>query len=375
MLKTESAVNQNTDATVSLSMLNGTKKSRVRKLAIDVFHEKQITGVHQVQLVSLFCGAGGLDLGFKQAGFKTAIAFDFNKSAVDSFNANHPGNVASVVDIKESGAAGILALVRAKIPEGADIGIIGGPPCQGFSLANAWSKANDPRNALPKTYLEIVKALMSVYNVHFLLIENVSGIKAEKHSKTFAGIIKGIKSLNLSPHHEILNSAHYGVPQNRKRMILVGVRKSASEKFSFPAKDPKIKTVRQAISGFPEPIFFDRKQKGQKGQFHVNHWTMAPKSEKFRADYVPPANSRSFKRVEWDAPSQTLAFGNREILVHPNGLRRLSIFEAMLLQGFPKSYKLLGTLSAQVTQVSNAVPPPMAKSIALSLKSAIIASP
>lgn len=338
----------------------------------DIYQAKTFDDAAQLKLVSLFCGAGGLDFGFKQAGFKTAIAFDFNKSAVDSFNKNHPGKVASVVDIEKLGALGILSLVKDKIPLGSDIGIIGGPPCQGFSFANANSKADDPRNTLPKTYLEIVKELMRFYNVHFLLIENVGGIKAEKHSDTFDGIISEIENLNLKPHHEILNSSNYGVAQVRKRMILLGLRENISVKFEFPKKNKKIKTVADVISGFPEPIFFDRSAEVQNSDFHPNHWTMMPKSEKFRADYVAPAASRSFKRVQWDLPSKTIAFGNREILVHPSGTRRLSIYEAMLLQGFPKSFELLGNLSAQVTQVSNAVPPPLAKAIALSLKAAMI---
>lgn len=338
----------------------------------DIYKEKNFDDLKQLKLVSLFCGAGGLDLGFKQAGFNTAIAFDFNKYAVESFNNNHPWNVASVVDIEKVGAIGILELVKCKIEPGSDIGIIGGPPCQGFSLANAGSKADDPRNLLPKIYLQIVKELMSIYNVHFLLIENVGGIKAEKHSKTFDGIISEIKSLNFIPHYEILNSVNYGVAQIRKRMILIGLRNTISEKFSFPKKRTKIKTVRDLIQNFPEPFFFNRTSEVQESTFHPNHWTMMPKSPKFRADYVAPPGSRSFKKIQWNLPSKTIAFGNREILVHPSGLRRLSIYEAMRLQGFPKKFRLFGTLSAQVTQISNAVPPPLAKSIALSLKSAII---
>jgi DNA (cytosine-5)-methyltransferase 1 len=343
------------------------------KSSNDIFENKSIEDIKHISLVSLFCGAGGLDLGFKQAGFNTAIAFDINESAVNSFNKNHSGNVASVVDIEQEGADGILALVKEKIPAGADIGIIGGPPCQGFSLANVSSNANDPRNKLPKIYLKIVEKLMSVYNVHFLLMENVSGIKAQKHSKTFDGIIDGIKGLNLTPRYEIMNSVHYGVAQVRKRMILLGMRDFISKRFKFPQRGEETRTVRQVIANFPDPVFYDRTQKEVRSSYHANHWTMMPKSEKFRADYIAPANSRSFKRIEWDLPSKTIAFGNREILIHPSGVRRLSIYEALLLQGFPENFLLTGSLSAQVTQVSNAVPPPLAKSIADALKKAIIA--
>lgn len=373
MLKTEIAPTILTTKALNAKTGCKTINSRAKRASADIFETRRIISVDQIQLVSLFCGAGGLDLGFKQSGFRTAVAFDINQSAVDSFNNNHPGNVASVIDIEKAGAVGILNLVKNKISPGADIGIIGGPPCQGFSLANVASKANDPRNKLPRTYLKIVKELMSTYNVHFLLIENVSGIKAQKHNETFSGIINGIKDLKFTPHHEIMNSVHYGVPQVRKRMILLGLREQISKNFKFPEQGKVVRTVREVIGNFPEPVFYDKKNKNQTSPHHANHWTMMPKSEKFRADYVAPANSRSFKRVDWDTPSKTIAFGNREILVHPSGLRRLSIYEALLLQGFPESFTLVGTLSSQVTQVSNAVPPPLAKSVADSLKQAIVA--
>lgn len=372
MLKTDTEALITAARTTDIDVPSAVKLPITQRSFGDIFVNRHVHSVGEIKLVSLFCGAGGLDLGFKQAGFRTAVAFDINQSAVDSFNSNHPGNVASVLDIEQVGTIGILELIKKKILPGSDIGIIGGPPCQGFSLANASSKANDPRNKLPKIYLNIVKELMGVYNVQFLLIENVSGIKAQKHSKTFAGILKAIKGLNLIPHHEVMNAVHYGVPQVRKRMILIGLRKQASQRFKFPKQGNKVRTVRDVIGGFPEPVFYEKNNRNQKSAYHSNHWTMMPKSEKFRDDYVAPSNSRSFKRIEWDAPSKTIAFGNREILVHPSGLRRLSIYEALRLQGFPRSFTLVGTLSSQVTQVSNAVPPPLAKSIATSLKKAII---
>ena len=101
---------------------------------------------------------------------------------------------------------------------------------------------------------------------------------------------------------------------------------------------------------------------------------MAPKSKKF---FTPGAlvegqrGNRSFKTLSWDKPSVTVAYGNREVHIHPDCKRRLSVFEAMRLQGFPDTYELKGSLSSQITQVSEAVPPPMAKAIGLSLKNLI----
>jgi DNA (cytosine-5)-methyltransferase 1 len=94
---------------------------------------------------------------------------------------------------------------------------------------------------------------------------------------------------------------------------------------------------------------------------------MVPKSPKFTSN--KPSTGRSFKRLDWDTVSPTVAYGHREIHVHPDGGRRLSVYEAMLLQGFPHDYQLIGSLSSQITQISNAVPPPVAEAIATSIKS------
>ena len=104
---------------------------------------------------------------------------------------------------------------------------------------------------------------------------------------------------------------------------------------------------------------------------HENHWTMRPLSKRFSRPGGADRAGRSFRRLEWDKPSPTVAYGHREIHVHPDGCRRLSIFEAMLLQGFPEDFVLEGTLSSQVEQVSNAVPPPLARALAKAIKAAM----
>jgi len=96
---------------------------------------------------------------------------------------------------------------------------------------------------------------------------------------------------------------------------------------------------------------------------------MNPRSRKFKTG--EGFNGRSFKKLVWDKPSWTVAYGNREVHVHPTGVRRLSVYEAMILQGFPKTYELRGTLSDQITQISDAVPPPMAAAIAKEIKNTI----
>jgi DNA (cytosine-5)-methyltransferase 1 len=112
-----------------------------------------------------------------------------------------------------------------------------------------------------------------------------------------------------------------------------------------------------ALAGLPNPTFYRRDLAPEDIEFHPNHWTMNPRSAKFQSRIH--GEGRSFRRLKWGKPSFTVAYGNREVHVHPNGKRRLSVFEAMRLQGFPESYVLRGTLSDQISQVSDAVPPPL----------------
>ena len=150
-------------------------------------------------------------------------------------------------------------------------------------------------------------------------------------------------------------------------MFIVGINSQIypDQHFEFPVGRYKTKTVRDAIHGLPEPAFYEKNLTEADIPFHPNHWTMRPLSTKFNERRKN--KGRSFRRLDWDEPSPTVAYGNREIHIHPRGHRRLSIYEAMLLQGFPKNYVLNGTLGEQVTQISNAVPPPVAKSIAKAL--------
>ena len=133
-------------------------------------------------------------------------------------------------------------------------------------------------------------------------------------------------------------------------------------------------TVRAAIEGLPDPAYFARNLERSSIPFHENHWTMRPVSKRFRHPEQAAPSGRSFRRLQWDEPSPTVAYGHREIHVHPSGRRRLSIFEAMLLQGFPRKFVLEGNLSAQVEQVSNAVPPPLAHSLASAIAKALTTS-
>lgn len=324
------------------------------------------------KVISLFSGAGGLDLGFKDAGFEVAFALDISDWAIETHRRNFPATFSVAADLIELGPTGLLELLVDVVEPGSRICVIGGPPCQGFSRANVTSFADDPRNALPLLYLEVVELLMETYTVEFVLFENVLGIRDQKHKARFEGILSKLRDLDFKEGVEVHCAADYGVPQVRNRVIISGFKdKAVAERF-FPKKvEGSPRTVRQTISHLPEPAYYSRGIKTQDIPHHPNHWTMRPKSQRFREPYQANMKARSFRRLWWDKPSPTVAYGHREIHVHPVGNRRLSIYEAMLLQGFPHSFTLVGPLSAQVEQVSNAVPPPLAAALATAIRAAM----
>jgi DNA (cytosine-5)-methyltransferase 1 len=331
----------------------------------------------EVAVISLFCGAGGLDRGFASAGFRTIFAADSMQAAVSSFNHNAGAGVAVVLDLLNTSSANIADAVRKRVAlAGAPPrGLLGGPPCQGVSNANNQSGPKDPRNRLFARYSNIVLDLDKEFGLDFFVFENVPGLKAAKNKSLYDTLVKKLgKAYEL--HEAILDASGFGVPQTRRRLIIVGISRrleGAEFQFPLPAQDAA-PTVRSAIGGLPAPVFFALGTSGGDKATHINHWTMAPKSKKFSGK-AASKDGRSFIRLEWDAPSRTVAYGNREIHVHPCGTRRLSIYEALCLQGFPKSFELLGNLSEQVTQVSNAVPPPVAAAVARSVAAALGLTP
>ena len=320
------------------------------------------------KIVSLFSGAGGLDLGFKEAGYTVAVAIDASTAAIRTHKKNFPRAKAEVGDLIQLQPAGVVELVKEKIKLGQAIAVIGGPPCQGFSRANTGAQTSDPRNKLPKLYLQIVQALQALYTVEFVVVENVLGIRDKKHAKTYKALVQGIEDLGFDVTEKELCSADFGVPQNRRRIVLSGMRSGQGYTSVKPRKRKGLATVREAIGGLDAPAFFKYGLKPKDIPVHPNHWTMQPKSARFSNPSGETGDGRSFKRLSWNAASPTIAFGHREIHVHPDGHRRLSIYEALLLQGFPKDFVLEGNLSEQVEQVSNAVPPPLARSVALAVK-------
>lgn len=321
-------------------------------------------------ILSLFSGAGGLDLGFEKAGFEIDLAFDIRRSAIDTYNYNRQQPRGFVRDIRHLNLADIDALFGAEYKP---IGVIGGPPCQSFSVSNVTQKVDDARHDLPFCYASLLKQLNKRNPIHFFLFENVLGLKGKKHLNRYNKFKDSFKRAGFNIHELVLDALDFEVPQNRKRLFILGLNKKLyrDSQINIPISPKKTVTVRDVLDLIPEPVSFEAAKNLVNIPFHPNHWCMTPKSKKFSTpgSLIPgKALGRSFRVLTWDKPSPTVAYGNREVHIHPNCKRRLSVYEAMLLQGFPKTYEFRGTMSSQFQQVSEAVPPGLAYAIAKQLR-------
>lgn len=324
-------------------------------------------------ILSLFSGCGGLDLGFEQAGYQIGLAYDLRPSAIASHNHNRDKNSAFVRDVTQIKLSDLDKDFGEKF---CPRGIIGGPPCQSFSRGNSSKKANDPRTKLVRSFFNLALRLhRNRGGLDFIVMENVPEIMKANRGRLLRIEIDRLKAEGFDVFCDVYDAVNYGVPQTRKRLFLIALNKSrCSGTWCNPRKVRKIKVVGDVISGLTEPVHYIHSKSLQIYPEHPNHWCMTPRSEKFFDKSLIPGRSsgRSFKTLAWNKPSYTASYGHREVHVHPDCKRRLSVFEAMLIQGFPRSYLLLGTLSSQFSQVSEAVPPPLAKAIAQSISRALL---
>ncbi len=324
--------------------------------------------VRSLPLLSLFSGAGGFDLGFEAAGFSPRLAIDIDEAAIETYNSNRHSGTAIQVDLSQEAPTTIAQEWENRIGATSPIGIIGGSPCQGFSVSNVHQLEDDPRRILLIHYSRIIENLAQHYEIDFFVFENVPGLLHKRHQKFFFDFKRNCEKADFYVQHKILNAVDFEVPQFRKRLIVFGINQNKYSPCNFQfakAKQPP-RTVREALQGLPEPEFCIRGARSYSSSHHPNHITMVPRSPKFTDGSLKHGMSKglSFRVLNWDRPSYTVAYGHNEIHVHPSCRRRLSVYEAMLLQGFPSDYKLYGTFTQQVQQVSNAVPPPLAQGIA-----------
>ncbi|MCY4460482.1 MAG: DNA cytosine methyltransferase [Albidovulum sp.] len=325
-------------------------------------------------LLSLCAGCGGLDLGFERAGFRIGLAYDIRPYSIRSWNRNRAvSNRGLVADIQTISFADIDRHHGKKfVPSG----VIGGPPCQSFSRANRSPKPDDPRSKLVSRFFTLALRFHRHRGpLDFILMENVPALKKFRNGRLLEREIERLEQNGFDVIVFFADAAAHSVPQYRRRLFLLAFPSCASSmtRWTSPDGTGQRKTVADAIRNLPSPAFFSVGLDKSEIPLHENHWCMMPRSPKFTDGILTEGKTsvRSFKTLAWNKPSVTASYGHREIHVHPNGTRRLSVFEAMKIQGFPDDYVLEGTLSAQVDQVSEAVPPPLAEAVAHSIRLAL----
>ena len=327
-----------------------------------------------MNLVSLFTGAGGLDLGFKNAGFNTIWANEYDKAIWDTFSLNF-----SDVHLDKRS---ITAIDTSEIPP--CVGIIGGPPCQSWSEAGALRGIEDARGKLFYEYIRILEAKQPL----FFLAENVSGILMERHRPAFKNILKQFRAMGYNVSYELLNSHDYGVPQARKRVIIVGYHKSMGKSFEFPKPIGDKPNLRDAIGdmGEPEPSTEKNRANNPEDLEFLNHEYM---TGGFSTIYMSRNRVRS-----WDEPSFTIQAGGRHAPIHPKApkmlpvetdkkkfvpgkedlYRRLSVRECARIQTFPDSFEFVYKgIGDGYKMIGNAVPVNMAFHIARAIAEDLVA--
>lgn len=326
----------------------------------------------KINYVDLFCGAGGISLGFEREGFENIFSIDFNKGICETYTKNFPKNILIDKDIKNLTKKEILNLTKGKK---IDV-VIGGTPCQGFSIAGNIGRnfINDPRNHLFKEFARVV----SILNPKFFIIENVARVYNHNKGKTREDIIFLFKKLGYEVDCEILNSADYGVPQVRKRVFFIGNKLGYPNK--FPIKNVKNhKNVKEAIGNLP------KLSSGGVSKIS-NHTAMAHTEQMLnKMSYVSNGGSRNqipkhirpksgdprkYIKYNKDKPSICITGDMRKVF-HYSQNRALTVRELARIQSFPDEFIFLGSKTSQQQQVGNAVPPLMAQALAKTIKEQI----
>jgi DNA (cytosine-5)-methyltransferase 1 len=369
-----------------------------------------------IPIIDLFCGVGGFSHGFEQAGrFKTTIGVDFLPDRVETFSTNHSTATAFCNDMRQ---LRIDTLVEAGPRPQV---VIGGPPCQGFSSIRPFRTLTekDARNNLFEHFALVINA----FRPEWFVLENVVGLISHSKGRTLQAILKLFEQVGYKANWAVLNAAHYGLPQRRERLFIVGNLKGKTFRWPEPShysngrsmagrlynheiqqlsllqrnSQPAV-TVMEAIHDLPpieagasanwyrDDITPTEYEKGMRGCEQILTLHEATKHSPQMIEIIRQAGhnrnvlpeglttsgfSSSYSRLEPDLPSVTLTVNfvhpSSNKCIHPYQDRALTPREGARLQGFEDSYRFIGTRSQMVKQIGNAVPPIMGKVIAEAL--------
>lgn len=357
-------------------------------------------------LIDLFCGAGGLSEGFKQAGFKVLAGNDIDSSSGVTFAKTHPGTVFIPGSIRELSAEDFLGINSLR--KGDLDCLVGGPPCQGYSVYNHKRGMHDSRSHLFTEFLRIVEGLFPKW----VVIENVTGITSTGNGDVVSQIKLGLKQLGyFASEHKVLRSEDYGVPQERRRVIIIANRIGVNYHWPSPTHGKGLKpfnTVRDAIGDLPKlnngeayglgpytlPFDTEYQKEMRKnsslvanhaapklGEINLNRMKHIPQGGSWRNipfDLLPNGmksakrsdHTKRYGRLTWEGLASTILTKcdvHWGAYIHPETDRSLTVREAARFQSFPDNYIFQGSRTEQFVQVGNAVPPLLARAIAMGI--------
>ena len=328
-----------------------------------------------MKLLSLFSGAGGLDLGFERAGFEIIAANEYDKTIWETYEKNHKAKLIKK-DIRE--------ILSDELPK--SDGIIGGPPCQSWSEAGSLRGINDPRGKLFYEYIRILKDIQP----KFFLAENVKGMLSKRNTDAVRDIIKEFEEAGYNVFIKLLNAFDYGVAQDRERVFYVGFRKDLNIshfEFPYPIKEKERKFLKDTIWDLKDNALPGK----EKNKTNADN-CIVDNHEYLSGGYSTIFMSRNRVR-QWEQPAFTVQASGRQCQLHPQAptmikvdkniykfvigkeelYRRLSIRECARIQGFPDTFKFYYTsLEDGYKMVGNAVPVDLAYIIAKRIKETLI---
>lgn len=327
--------------------------------------------------IDLFSGAGGLHIGFENAGFNIELCIDNNDLVERTHRRNFPNIPMINRDIKYVSSDEIKGYLK----DGKVDVVIGGPPCQGFSTIGKRVSSDpekrakhDPRNELVLTYAKLIRELRP----KFILMENVKGILTLENGAYLANVLKQLRDAGYDADYKLINMADFGVPEIRERVIIIGNRVGMPVKFPEPDHSdnpndelPMWKNCWDVIKDLelcgdiPEFNHVALKHTDK----NIERYKLIPEGGRLPEDSLPPELYRknfgnTYKRLSRNRPALTMVPGNDAFPIHPTLHRSLTVREAARIQTFPDSIIFEGNRRQQGHQVGNAVPPVFSEKMA-----------
>lgn len=318
--------------------------------------------------IDLFCGAGGLSFGFDKAGFENIFSVEINPEFAKTYKKNFPSHKLLVEDIRDISNDTVKELVGGRE---VDI-IIGGPPCQGFSIAGNIGRTfiDDERNRLFKEFVRFV----SEVNPKMFIMENVAAMATHLKGKTIKAIVDAFEhaGMGYKVKWEVLNTVNYEIAQERRRIVVVGVRSDLDTEFSYPTHSTIIKTIKEVIGDLP-PL-----ASGEKSNI-PNHIAMSHSEQMLeKMSYIKdggdrydipeelrPKSGDVRKYIRYDSTRPSVCVtGDMRKIFHYEQNRALTCRELARIQSFPDSFVFEGKSIQIQQQIGNAVPPKLANFLA-----------